>query len=596
MIIIKEIPIIEAAANDETPYNLYHFVDRFEGTLDHKEDEDWIRVDLVAGETYEINLAGSGDNGAADTILEVFNSDGERVARNDDIDTAGGNLNSMVTFTPDSSGVYYISASSYTANPAQDNSGDYEVTVAGRGDSERLVGSIEDDELNGDAGDDSLEGSAGADMLRGGGGFDIASYRTSDAGVEVSLQDGTGTGGHAEGDTLDDIEALEGSDHDDVLTGDDGANWLFGNAGNDELDGGEGDDWIYGGPGFNELEGGAGADLLIGMDGVSPDDFDTASYKSSDAGVEVRLGEGVTLGGHAEGDSLFGIEGIWGSAHDDVLMGDFGGNWLVGDAGDDVLISGGNDGGVSTGYIDLMIGGPGADTLIGGDGFDLASYIMSEAGVEVRLYDGTAKGGEAEGDTFESIEGLVGSNNDDILVGDQGSNSIFGFGGNDIIEGREGDDYLAGDSFEPGTEGGDDELYGGEGNDGLVGGPGDDSLDGGEGDDFLDGGPGTDMLDGGEGNDFLQGAEDDDELHGKEGQMTNSMVIIMVAYSEKPQAATTNCTVETVMTNSSVELVTMNCTVETVMTSYAARKAPTYSAGALVLMSQFTTRVQTPAW
>ena len=62
---------------------------------------------------------------------------------------------------------------------------------------------------------------AGADMLMGGAGFDIVRYRASDAGVEVSLQDGTGTGGHAEGDTLADIEALEGSEHDDELTGDD---------------------------------------------------------------------------------------------------------------------------------------------------------------------------------------------------------------------------------------------------------------------------------------------------------------------------------------------------------------------------------------
>ena len=93
-------------------------------------------------------------------------------------------------------------------------------------------------------------------MLRGGAGFDIAHYRESDAGVEVSLLDGTGLGGHAEGDTLADIEALEGSEHLDKLTGDEGENWLFGNAGNDELDGGEGDDWLYGGPGYNILEGG----------------------------------------------------------------------------------------------------------------------------------------------------------------------------------------------------------------------------------------------------------------------------------------------------------------------------------------------------
>ena len=34
-------------------------------------------------------------------------------------------------------------------------------------------------------------------------------------------------------------------------------------------------------------------------------------------------------------------------------------------------------------------------------------------GVEVRLYDGVGQGGDAEGDTFENIEGLRGSRYDD---------------------------------------------------------------------------------------------------------------------------------------------------------------------------------------
>ena len=311
MIIIKEIPIIDAAANDETAYNLFHSVDRFEGALDTRDDEDWIRIDLVAGETYEINLAGSGDNGAADTILEVFNSDGERVARNDDIDTAGGNLNSMVTFTPDSSGIYYISASSYAANPAQNNSGDYVVTVSGSGDSDKLSGTDADEELDGGAGDDLLEGGAGADMLMGGAGFDIASYRTSDAGVEVSLQDGTGMGGHAEGDTLTGIEALEGSEHNDKLTGDERwkqlavrltrgtTSWPAGK----EMTGSMADRVTTGSKEEQERT------CSRGMDGITYTEdfeinFETASYASSDAGVDVRLDEGVAGGGHAEGDTL----------------------------------------------------------------------------------------------------------------------------------------------------------------------------------------------------------------------------------------------------------------------------------------------------
>ena len=572
MIIIKEIPIIDAAANSDTAYNLYHFVDRFEGTLEDMNDEDWIRVDLVAGETYDISLSSSGDNGAADTVLKIFNSAGEEVAGNDDIDTGAGNHNSMVIFSPDSSGVYYISAASNTQDPAQDNSGDYVVTLSGRVDSDKLSGTATGETLDGGAGDDSLEGGAGADMLMGGAGFDIARYSASDAGVEVSLQDGTGTGGHAEGDTLTDIEALEGSEHDDELTGDAGENWLFGNAGDDELDGGGGDDWLEGGTGYNILEGGAGADVLIGMEGISftadfEINFDIASYASSDAGVVVLLEYDVAAGGHAEGDTLVGIEGIRGSEHTDVLFGNSIGNELIGRGGNDVLVSGGTDNNDS--YYDWLEGGPGADILIGGDGNDYAAYLTSEAGVEVRLYDGTAKSGDAEGDTFEDIEHLWGSKNDDVLAGDHGDNWIFGDEGNDVMQGREGDDLLFGDPFVPGAAGGDDDIDGGEGDDFINGGPGadmikggpgvdmagyfgsdagvevrlhdgtalggwaegdslhgieniggsihDDILAGDDGDNFISGEIGNDVIDGREGNDFLQGAEDDDELHGKEG-------------------------------------------------------------------------------
>ena len=108
-----------------------------------------------------------------------------------------------------------------------------------------------------------------------------------------------------------------------------------------------------------------------------------------------------------------------------------GDNKLVGNAGYDVLVSRGYDG---SSYYEYMIGGPGADSYIGGTlAVVIASYEYSEAGVEVRLYDGTAKGGEAEGDTFESIEVILGSNFDDILSGNNVSNEIYGYDGNDIL-------------------------------------------------------------------------------------------------------------------------------------------------------------------
>ena len=84
---------------------------------------------------------------------------------------------------------------------------------------ENLAGSALADVLTGDGQDNRLEGLAGADQLNGGGGDDTASYAQSDAGVTVSLLTGEGTGGDAEGDRLTHIENLEGSTHNDTLTG-----------------------------------------------------------------------------------------------------------------------------------------------------------------------------------------------------------------------------------------------------------------------------------------------------------------------------------------------------------------------------------------
>ena len=95
-----------------------------------------------------------------------------------------------------------------------------------------LYGDDGNDTLEGGDGDDTLNGGAGADILRGNAGRDTASYAGSSAAVTVSLAAGaTNTGGDAEGDTLQQISNLTGSDHDDSLTGNDFGNDLSGGAG-----------------------------------------------------------------------------------------------------------------------------------------------------------------------------------------------------------------------------------------------------------------------------------------------------------------------------------------------------------------------------
>ena len=166
----------------------------------------------------------------------------------------------------------------------------------------------------------------------------------------------------------------------DTLEGLAGADTLRGLSGNDTLLGGEGDDL---------LNGGSGADSLDGGDGV-----DTALYSGSNRGVTVNLSTGTASGGHAQGDSFFSIENIFGSRLADALTGTEGENRLRGRGGDDVLTGlDGND--VLEGMLgndtlrggdgsDILRGGDGADRLVGGAGRDT---LVGGAGEDVFVFD-----------------------------------------------------------------------------------------------------------------------------------------------------------------------------------------------------------------
>ena len=150
------------------------------------------------------------------------------------------------------------------------------------------------------------------------------------------------------------------------------------------------------------------------------------------------------------------------------------------------------------------------------------SYVNSNAFVEVDLSTGLASGGYAAGNTFESIENLVGSDYADDLIGDDNPNTLDGSAGNDNLDGGAGDDTLNGGADNDTLSGGagNDTLNGGTGNDGLRGGAGNDILNGGAGDDRLFGLDGDDTLNGGADVDSLYGGVGDDTLNGGAGNDT----------------------------------------------------------------------------
>lgn len=137
-----------------------------------------------------------------------------------------------------------------------------------------------------------------------------------------------------------------------------------------------------------------------------------------------------------------------GSSDNEIMLGGIGLDRINGLGGSDWL-SGGDDN-------DTLIGGSGADRLIGGNGLDSASYVSAGTGITANLDVGIGAGGDAAGDSYTSIEALVGSNFGDTLVGKAGvGNSLSGGGGDDFLYG-EGIDTFNGGA-------GSDVLFGGQG-------------------------------------------------------------------------------------------------------------------------------------
>ncbi|TXH99338.1 MAG: calcium-binding protein, partial [Pseudorhodobacter sp.] len=135
------------------------------------------------------------------------------------------------------------------------------------------------------------------------------------------------------------------------------------------------------------------------------------------------------------------------------LYGGSGGDALLGGRGADQLYgSSGND---------TIIGGFHGDWLDGGSGFDCASYSISLSGVTISLAAPSINTGDASGDRFYGIEGLVGSRFNDRLYGDVGDNRLEGDLGHDRLYGGAGADTLDGDA-------GRDTLSGGTGADTFI--------------------------------------------------------------------------------------------------------------------------------
>jgi Ca2+-binding RTX toxin-like protein len=387
----------------------------FSGDIEVAGDRDWVRVQLVAGQQYQIFVSLDGPGGNSQLVLR--DPAGNQILTDDD---SGSGASSYTAFTPLVSGAYFIDVGESGNNEI----GTYSVAVMNNTAVPRVLKFLDGASVNYDAlADERVLGGAGNNVLD-----------ASTAGKD--------------------------------LFGEQGSDRIFGNALANVLSGGLGNDAVFGFAGQDLVFGDSGDDLLAGSEfapGVLiPDATDTLIgglgndvYFSPQGDVIVeRDGEGedlvltystVSLAtfDFVENVFLLGTENAnaSGNALGNVLVGNDGNNILNGQAGADTLSGGlGND----IYYVDSA--GDVTQELFN-QGTDLVSSSVSRtlsAHIENLNLSGAANI-DGNGNTGANrINGNAGNN---ILRGYEGADTLNGGGGNDILSGG-----TASDSINPGSD------------------------------------------------------------------------------------------------------------------------------------------------
>lgn len=240
-----------------------------------------------------------------------------------------------------------------------------------------------------------FNGTGSPEDFAGGRNDDAVGYAASNEGVHIDLAAGAGSGGDAAGDHYSSIENATGSNHNDVITGSQKDNQLFGLDGNDTIDtgtgtdlvdGGSGDDQILLGTGEKYVNGGNGTDMVVLA-------FDRSDYTVSNSNGTVHIsGNGVSalitnveVLRFNDGDVSVGTQAvpdILGTPNDDTIYGTNDADVIRGLAGNDYLD--GMEG------ADTIHGGKGDDTVAGALGSDVYIYANNDGNDTV--WDGPESG------------------------------------------------------------------------------------------------------------------------------------------------------------------------------------------------------------
>ncbi len=541
------------------------------GIIDYGGDTDLYRVTLQAGQVYDITMTGGS---LGDPLLRLYDAFQRQVAFNDDF---GGSFDSQITYTPASTGTYYISAEAYDTF----YTGTYTLSV---GQSTSLPAPVNDwrdspnftsaalDSISWDSrlsdGNISVYFTQAGEVADGVTSEGFTSYERAQFQRAFEMIEAVTNLRFTVVNRPDnvDMQLVLDTNEIDFLgyfkpPGETGGG--VGVFAGDDWDRSAGGDLTVGGYGFqtivHELLHGLGlahphddGGSSIRMPGVTSN-FDDFGNFDLNQGVYTTMSynRGLLTGGPgtAPGNigSVYGVQSGPMALDIAVLQKLYGENTTHNSGNDNYYLDSSN--GLNTywesiwdsGGIDAIRHiGPGAANIDlreatlqveeGGGG-----YLSSVDGIAggFTIANGTVIERAFGGGASDTIRGNAANN---VLVGEGGFDTIYGGAGDDFINGGAGADSIYAENGDDQVVGGDgyDQLYGGNGNDTLNGGAVADALYGGAGDDRLVGGTnlgltrdqlyggdGTDSLYGGGGFDLLNGDAGDDYMNG--GQQADNI-------------------------------------------------------------------------
>ena len=546
----------DAPASTFTGYSM-SVGDSFRGTIGSSGDQDWVRITLTAGQTYDIDLNGapSGSGTLSDPYLRLYNSSGSLVTENDD---SGGTFESHLTYTPTTGGTYYVSAGAYSLT----QTGTYTMTVT-----ESVPAPV--------ATLDQL-----ADYLTDGYWNDTGQaphhFNTSGSNViDVHLGNLTASGRQLARWALEAWEAVADIEFREVsssfradITFDDTdansayatASWDgFGNTTSAHVNIGTG--WLstygtnIGSYSFQTYIHEIGHALGLGHQGGynglatygSDETFANDSWQVSvmsyfsqtdNTTVNATLADVVST----MSADIVAIQSLYGAAGSGTLTAGnttyglghtLGSSWL-GQLFTQMFSASPNSA--------IYDGGPVAATLYDAGGRDIIDFSNDTNAQTVNLagegisdvYGQTGNLIIARGTVIEEYRAgsgndtVTGNDTSNVLIGNAGNDTLSGLRGFDTINGGAGNDTIEGGAGNDTINGGGgidiinggigwDTLNGDDGNDTIRALDGYDTVNGGAGDDILFGNNGNDIMNGGGGNDTMNGGLGFDTMNGDDG-------------------------------------------------------------------------------